>query len=66
MRNLILIPALVIGNVLAEVTETEESLSPSSARFWGQILAIVFLIMLSGIVAGKINKDDNKLYCSYW
>ncbi|KAI8890744.1 DUF21-domain-containing protein [Backusella circina FSU 941] len=51
MRNsLFIITFAAIGNVFAE--ETEESLSPSSARFWGQILAIIFLIMLSGIVAG--------------
>lgn len=39
--------------VLAEPEEHHE-IDPKSGAFWGQIVAIFFLVILSGIVAGKI------------
>lgn len=36
--------------------EEEHEVDPKSAEFWGQIVAIFFLVAMSGIVAG-INKS---------
>lgn len=40
------------ATVLAEHEEHHE-VDPTSGGFWGQIVAIFFLVILSGIVAGK-------------
>lgn len=39
--------------VLAGHDEEEHEVDPTSGEFWGQIVAIFFLVILSGIVAGK-------------
>jgi hypothetical protein len=37
----------------AAAAEEEHVVDPRSGEFWGQIVAIFFLVVLSGIVAGK-------------
>lgn len=47
------------ATVLAE-HEEHHDIDPTSGGFWGQIIAIFFLVILSGIVAGK-KKNRNKI-----
>lgn len=50
--SLYLILVYPVVSVLAEPEEHHE-VDPKSGEFWGQIVAIFFLVVLSGIVAGK-------------
>lgn len=58
--SLYLILVYPVVSVLAEPEEHHE-VDPKSSEFWGQIVAIFFLVVISGIVAGK--KKANRSYC---
>lgn len=45
---------LLANTALAAQQEEEHVVDPRSGEFWGQIVAIFFLVILSGIVAGKV------------
>lgn len=45
------------SSVYAE--EKEHTIDPGSAEFWGEIVAILFLVLLSGIVAGNFKTEES-------
>jgi hypothetical protein len=53
---------LFVNPALAGLGEEEEhEVDPKSGGFWGDIVAIFFLVILSGIVAGNNKIITNKI-----